>query len=315
MTVIALCYNHAPYVRECLESVQAQTYAPFELIVIDDASSDDSVLRIREFVADHPQTVLVLHSQNQGNCRSFNEALTLAQGEFVIDLACDDVMLPERLSQQVAHIQTLGSDYGVCFSNEVRLSESGRVGEPFYPVNAQGRSRVLVPQGDVYAEILARSFLPATTLLVRKSVFTALGGYDETLAYEDFDFWVRSSRHWKYAYLDAVTMHKRAVPASLGNRAFGLRNALLPSSLQVCRKARGLNRLPLEDQRLAQRVRYFLRQCWMTHHYELAEDFAHLLEKLDQPRIFDRLVRWFCRRRVPVHAAYQRYLKVRFSRP
>lgn len=314
MTVIALCYNHAPYLRECLESVWAQTYSPLELIVVDDASTDDSAVRIREFVADYPATVPILHRENRGNCRSFNEALARAQGEFIVDLACDDVMQPDRLARQVAHLQACGDAYGVCFSNEAHVSASGQRWGTFYPTDAQGRSRVRVPEGDVYAEILGESFLPATTLLVRKAVMDALGGYDESLAYEDFDFWVRSARNWNYAYLDAVTMRKRTVADSLGSRAFSRRNALLPSSLRVCRKALALNRTPFENQRLARRVRYFLRQCWFSHHFELAEEAARLLEEADRLRVSDALVRWACRRRVPVHAAYQTYLKLRSSR-
>jgi glycosyltransferase involved in cell wall biosynthesis len=313
VTVIALCYNQAPFVQECLESVLAQTYRPVELLVVDDASTDDSAARIREFVAKHPETKAYFHHLNQGNCRSFNEALRQARGEFIVDLACDDVMVPDRLSRQVACLQQRGDAYGVCFSNEARIDERGHARGTFYPIDEQGRSRVTVPDGDVYAAILAESFVPATTLLVRKAVFDDLGGYDESLAYEDFDFWVRSSRTWKYAYLDAVLMHKRRVTGSLGSRALDRRNALLPASLAVCRKAFALNRTPAENRQLARRVRYFLRQSWLVEYFELADAFADLLRQTDGLRPADAFVRWACQRRLPAHGAYRMYAKFRSS--
>jgi glycosyltransferase involved in cell wall biosynthesis len=305
VSIIALCYNHAPYVLACLESVRRQTYSRIELVVIDDASTDDSPALLRVFAARYPDVILRLHAQNQGNCRSFNEGLALSTGTYVIDLACDDVLLPERVARQVACLEARGPEVGVCFSNERALMPDGRPGDCFFPIDAAGRSRVPVPQGDVYAAVLARSFVPATTLLVRRSVLEALGGYDETLAYEDFDFWVRSARRWEYAYVDAVLMHKRSVPGSLGSRARAWRNTLLQSSLVVCRKAQGLNRRPTENRALATRVRYFLRQCWGTGHFELAEDFANLLVELRALHPTDALVRQACRWRIPVRRLYQ----------
>lgn len=311
VTVIALCYNHAPYLRECLASVRMQTYPNIELIIIDDSSTDGSAELIRVFVASNPGTTVIFHEHNEGNCRAFNEALRLARGKFVVDLACDDVLLPDRLARQVAELTARGVAYGVCFANEMRIDLAGRELGTFYPTDASGRSRTAVFQGDVYAAVLADSFVPATTMLVRRAVLDELGGYDETLAYEDFDFWVRSARRWQYAYVDAVLMRKRTVPGSLGSRATKVRNDLLPSSLTVCRKARALNRTALENRQLARRVRYFLRQCWYTHHFELATDFANLLQTLDVLGPVDRLILGLCRRRVPIHGAYRAYLTLR----
>ena len=141
-------------------------------------------------------------------------------------------------------------------------------------------------------------------------MFDDLGGYDETLAYEDFDFWVRSARTWRYVFQNEILTEKRVLRGSLGRRFYEKGNPLLPSALAVCRKAEALCRTDAERAALRFRARYFLRQCWYTHHFALAEGFFGLLEK---PGMLSRLVRFVCRARVPVHPFYRFYLRLRTS--
>ena len=99
-------------------------------------------------------------------------------------------------------------------------------------------------------------------------------GYDEALAYEDFDFWVRASREWQFQYLDAVTTRKRKHPASMSARAYRRHDPFVLSTLAVCRKALALCRTPAERAALATPawLRY-LDPAWRPERYATAPDF------------------------------------------
>lgn len=311
VTVVALCHNHAAYVADSLASVLAQDYASLQLIVVDDASTDGSVAAIEAFVACHPQVVFLKNEQNRGNCAAFNRGFRASDGEFLIDLACDDRLLPGKISRQVAAFAAAGPQVGVVYSNERSTGPDGTPLGTYYPTDAAGRSRTRPPEGDVYAQVLARSFVAPTTMLIRRAVLEQLGGYDESLHFEDFDFWVRSARHWHYAYVDAVLMEKRRLATSLGRQAYRPRNVLLPDCLTICHKAAALNRTPAEDAALCRRLRYFIRQCWYMEHYALAGQFEALHRRLARPDARTRLVLGLARMHVPVHALYRAYLRWR----
>jgi hypothetical protein len=107
-------------------------------------------------------------------------------------------------------------------------------------------------------------------------VLDDLQGYDESLAYEDFDFWVRSSRHYQYLYSNQVMVKKRKVFNSLSSRQYRFGSAQLRSTYKVCEKASKLNQSPAEERALDKRIRYELRNALLTGNLKLAVDFLSL---------------------------------------
>ncbi|MBV6645362.1 MAG: glycosyltransferase family 2 protein, partial [Cyclobacteriaceae bacterium] len=89
VSIICLCYNHEKYVRQAVESALNQTYPLIEVIIIDDHSTDNSLQMIEKLQQSYPQLRVLSNEENMGNCKSFNKALKLAKGEFIIDLAAD----------------------------------------------------------------------------------------------------------------------------------------------------------------------------------------------------------------------------------
>src|SRR5690606_1369510 len=86
----------------------------------------------------------------------------------------------------------------------------------YFPVDANEKITHKIPSGDIYAELIENKGLKnSVTTLVKKKVFDQLNGYDETLAYEDFDLWTRASRSFDIQYLDVVLAQKRVLPDSL----------------------------------------------------------------------------------------------------
>ena len=280
VSIIALCFNHAPFLAEALDSILAQTYPNIEVWLVDDASTDGSAEILRAYAARHPDWHLRLRSENGGNCRAFNEAFRQCQGEFVVDFATDDVLLPARLSQQVAAFARLDASYGVVYSNAELIDEAGALLGRHHRPDAAGRLHPRPATGRVFADVLARYFISSPTMLMRHACLLALGGYDERLAYEDFDFWVRASRDWQFFYLDEVTTRKRRHPRSLGARAYRRHDPLLLSTLAVCEKALALCRTRPERAALGRRLRWELTQALRYRHWPGTRRALVLLARL-----------------------------------
>ena len=259
VSIICLCYNHERFVEEAIQSVLQQTYNNIEIIVVDDASSDNSREIIKGMVNRYPQIRFIPLEQNVGNCKAFNMALKASHGEYIIDLATDDVLYPGRVAAGVQALQKAGEEYGVTIANCEIIDEQGNLVKYHYPTDAQGRSRVVVPEGDVFLEVISRYFICPPTIMFKREVIERLGGYDENLSYEDFDFWIRSSRYFKYKYVDEVLVKKRIVQNSMSRKQFRIGSRHTRSTYLVCEKATKLVRTPEETVALKKRMYYELR--------------------------------------------------------
>ncbi|MGI6469954.1 MAG: glycosyltransferase family 2 protein, partial [Paludibacteraceae bacterium] len=107
ISVIMPLYNAALYVEEAIQSVVNQTYTDWELIIVDDGSTDDSLAVVKRYESDK---IRVYTQPNSGACVARNKALSLAQGAFVKFLDADDLVAPDCLEKQVAQIQTLAAN-------------------------------------------------------------------------------------------------------------------------------------------------------------------------------------------------------------
>ncbi|MGI8599016.1 MAG: glycosyltransferase [Chitinophagaceae bacterium] len=276
VSIICLCYNQSKYVKEALLSVLNQTYRNIELIVVDDASIDGSVNEILKLVKNHPEIQFFALQNNNGNCKAFNFALDKAKGEYIIDLAADDVLLPERVALGVAAFQNNDSKYGVNFSDAEYIDGDSKFIRNHYEREKDGNLKSKVPVDDVYKEMLSRYFICPPTFMARKEVFNQLGGYDESLTYEDFDFFVRSSRRFKFCYTDKVLVQKRVLPTSLSTKQYLPGSPQLLSTYYICEKAYILNKTKEEHLALKKRIRFELKQALISKNYSVAKKFLEL---------------------------------------
>ncbi len=313
VSIICLCYNQVRFVEAALQSVAAQTYEAIELIIVDDGSTDGSQAVIENWLAHHQRTfvrqvVWLPLSQNLGNCKAFNLGLSHATGQFVMDLAADDVLVPACIATQVAkfdNFENLGKNCGVVFSNALFINE---IGQPLHLHHQPKTMQKYEQPYDIYADILTHSFICTPTMLSRKEVFDTLQGYDETLSYEDFDFWVRSARHYAYAYADEVLVHKRKVAHSLGTKFYGKEAfPFLESTLTVCQKAYAQQQNATEGKALCHRLRYHIRLCCYTSNYDLVPIYLQLLQKITPLTWQDQCWRWAAKCKIPLQRLYGWY--------
>lgn len=273
VSVICLCYNHERFVKEAIESVLQQTYPNVELIVVDDKSTDNSVSVIKDVLKGYPAVKFLAHTGNMGNCKSFNEAWRMSKGEFFIDLAADDVLPKERIETGVAEFALHDSGYGVQYGDIAVMRDDGFIlaRHEFEPV-----------EGDIYVQAIQRYVVSSASALIRKNVLDKLNGFDESLAYEDFDFLIRSSRYFKYFHTNKILVHKRIVRGSMSEKQFRRGNPQQQSTLRVCEKILSLNTIKKEDDALVRRVWYEIRQCLKRFDFALMSQYFGLLRKINK---------------------------------
>ena len=308
VTVICTTYNQEEYVEAALASVLDQTYPEVELIVVDNASTDSTLHRINQVCLKHPGIRIIANNWNKGLCAAFNQGLVQARGKYIIDLSGDDVLLPNRIERQVAFFEEQPANVGVVFSNARYISSEGQLLRTHFETDDAGKSVDQIPSGDVYREILENYFICTPTMMMKRSVLEKLGGYDESLTYEDFDFWVRSSVRYHYAYQDEVLTHKRVLSNSLASQVYKPGSGMLHSTYAVCNKAYDLNRNQAEFDTLARRIRTFIRKCFYAQEFELAIQFRKLLNYIEDPDPVTDFIVMLCRMRLPINRLYRLYL-------
>jgi glycosyltransferase involved in cell wall biosynthesis len=313
VTIVCLCYNHELFVAESLRSVLAQTYQPIQIIVIDDASTDNSVAVIRQTIAEVADITCIFLEKNVGNCKAFNKGLALAKGEFIIDFATDDVMHMERVAKQVAHFQVLDSRYGVSFTDAFLIDSKGKKIKTYYKRSADGTLLQNIPQGNVYLQQLKRAFICTPTMMVRTKILIELGGYDETLSYEDYDFWIRSSRICQYAYLDELLTYKRILFSSHGRKFYvkKVNEKHLESTLLISKKALQNFSSAAEYDALAVSVRYHYRLSFYTENFIFAHQFYDLLRQITKPSLTDKFIYLLSKIKIRVFGAYKIFQQIR----
>ncbi|MBC7450578.1 MAG: glycosyltransferase family 2 protein [Cytophagales bacterium] len=299
VSIIAISYNHAPFIREALESVFGQTYAPIEIIIADDHSTDNSLQLIEEACTGREITI-ISNTNNRGNCKTFNDAFKSAKGSYIIDFALDDRMYPDRVAKQVALFERGEPSMGVVFTNTDIIDEVGTFLYNQYPRFHHRLASVSVPEGDVFKDVLSRYYINPVGMMFRREVIEHLNGYDESLAYEDFDFWIRSSRIFTYTYLPEILSSKRLVPHSLSFNFYKKnKEHLFASTLTVCKKAWWLCKNEVELKALVHRCRYELKQCIQYGYTGISKEYLEILKETDRYYfLYNGIVRcrmWFIR--------------------
>ena len=194
------CYNAAPFLEQAIRSVLEQAGPRLELIVVDDGSTDNSVA-VAESLG---PAVRVLHQQNRGPAAARNRGVQAAKGEFVAFLDADDVWLPRSLARRLrcfADDSQIGLVYG-----DFKYWHPARVGSQAWQSVPWLREVSIVKaqeSGWLYPELLLDSLICTITVVMRRSVFDAVGGFDESLRTgEDYDLWLRVAQDWRCVRLD-----------------------------------------------------------------------------------------------------------------
>lgn len=194
VSVIMPCWNREQYIGEAIESVLAQSYTDFELIVVDDGSTDASRERVGSF--DDPRLHLVA-IEHQGISAAMNAGLVAARGRLIARLDSDDWWLPEMLETQVAVLEAR-PEIGLVYAKGECTDSAGNSLEMTwgYPLRYPDQTFRSMVYNDSTCNI---------TVVCRRECFERVGNFDESLqTSEDLDMWLRVARHFDFAFTDQV---------------------------------------------------------------------------------------------------------------
>ena len=191
-TLVSICigaYNRKDYIRECVDSVLAQTWPHRELVVVDDASTDGT----REILQSYGNSIqLILRDENSGICPiTRNQAAAAAQGEYVAFLDSDDMWHPDKLAKQVAFMESR-PDVPLCHTLCNVIDGQSRV------VGIRHGAGVVPETGMIFERLLEHCWVTISTVMVRKSLFDEVGWFNPNAPYgylgEDHEFFLRVAR-------------------------------------------------------------------------------------------------------------------------
>jgi Glycosyl transferase family 2 len=190
-------HNYGQFVAEAVRSLLAQTYQDLEVIVIDDASTDETPEVLEQFRSDR-RVRLVRHERNVGHIRTYNEGLQLASGDFVGLMSADDICLAtDAVARQVAMFDSDPS-VGFVYSALTFVDESGQIVDECGHLPSDGIREGL----DEFRDLVFGNYVPASGPLVRASCHGRIGYYEESLPHSgDWDLWLRLCVHYRVGYI------------------------------------------------------------------------------------------------------------------
>lgn len=183
ISVVIPTYNHAKYLPRAIASVRAQNFAPLEIIVVNDGSTDETASLVPALSAQGP--LCWIDQKNAGRAAARNRGIQESKGDWVAFLDADDYWLPDKLRTQFQELQA-ADDFSYC--GTLLQNDAGEV----------LASRPAVPSQNLVQDLLWQTGLCTSTAVIRRSLLDRIGPFDETLWMgEDWDLFIRLAIHGK----------------------------------------------------------------------------------------------------------------------
>lgn len=209
-TVVMPAYNAAAYLAQTIESVLSQTFTNFELLIIDDGSTDNTAIIAEDYQQKDKRVKLLIQS-NQGVSATRNQGITSSNSEYIAFIDADDKWFPDKLALHYQHLEK-NPDLGVSYAKVEFLTPDGKHTRKI----AQGRLTKLQPQHFLYEN----PTMTVSNLVVRRQIFEEIGCFDCNMNYsEDLDFLFRvACSHWKIEGIDHVLLGYRTTQGGLSSQ-------------------------------------------------------------------------------------------------
>ena len=196
VTVLLPLFNAETFIKDAVESILNQTFTEFELLIIDDGSTDNS-LAIISNITDSRIRILS-HEINEGLIATLNEGILASLGEYIVRMDADDIAHPERISIQVKYMD---------LHNDISIA-----GSYFKLIDGREIYKVPLEHEAIKAQLIFHSTLAHPSVIMRKNDFIAADLFfnSDYKHAEDYELWVRASEHLKFANIPQVLLYYRA---------------------------------------------------------------------------------------------------------
>jgi glycosyltransferase involved in cell wall biosynthesis len=205
ISVVIPAFNAARWIAETVESVLAQTFQDFEIIVVDDGSTDETAAAVAKF-----KRVKCIHKVNGGLSSARNAGIRAAIGEYIAFIDADDLWVRDKLDEQMALLKQTGLAW--VYSDAYAFDSVTR---SFLFVFSQMRNQ---HEGDVLQSLLLEDFIPMPTPILKRYVFDEVGFFSEDAklhSAEDWDMWLRTAARYPVGFIKRSLAMYRVHPASM----------------------------------------------------------------------------------------------------
>jgi glycosyltransferase involved in cell wall biosynthesis len=193
VSIIIPTYNYGRFLGSAIESIQQQSRRDFELLIMDDGSTDNTKDVVEPYLNDQRITYHAL--EHRGGRMAFNDGAELARAEIIAQCDADDMWLPEKLAVQLEALQQ-HPEVGLVYTNTASIDEQGQIIKKRANTNP-------CHNGKVSLELVRQNFIPGPTTTFRKSLFIQAGGFDPSFeASQDYDLLLRMSAICEFLHID-----------------------------------------------------------------------------------------------------------------
>lgn len=209
VSVIMPTYNRAELLKKSVRSVLNQTYQDFELIIVDDGSTDDTEGTVKSF--GDKRVSYIRHERNRGPGAARNAGIRAAKGKYVAFQDSDDEWLPQKLDRQIRVMMSAPPDVGVVYTGFRRIEAGGRIYEPLAQI-----SEISAKEGDIHNALLRGNFIGTPVVLARSECFDHACMFAEELPMlEDWELWIRISKRYRFTCIDEPMVISYSTPGSI----------------------------------------------------------------------------------------------------
>ena len=201
VSIIIPSYNHKLYIRDCIESIVNQSFKNYELIIIDDGSSDGSEMLLLELQKKY-QFYLELN-ENQGLSKTLNRGIRdLSKGKYITFCASDDMWVQGKLEKQV-HFLEQNLDFAMVYGRAFYIDEYGKSDD------VSNRLQRRYKGGEIFTDLIFQNFHPPVNYMIRYDILKELNFYREHIWAEDFDMNLRIAEKYKIGFIDDYLSYYR----------------------------------------------------------------------------------------------------------
>ncbi len=213
LSVTVLNYNYGRYLPACLDSILAQTMADFEIILIDDCSTDDSLTVIQPYLSD-PRVCLVDHKVNQGYVDSLLQGCGLSRGQYITVISADDYALDKTAFAEACRVMDSDAEIALSYSAWHEMDDAAHVR---HTRRASDGDYIHAGVDEVRRMLMSSPVLHSGAV-IRRSAYDLVGGYDARCRYSvDTNMWLALCLAGKIAYLDKPLYAYRAHNSNMSN--------------------------------------------------------------------------------------------------
>jgi glycosyltransferase involved in cell wall biosynthesis len=224
VSVIVPCYNLGRYLQKCLDSIFNQNYNDFELLIVNDGSTDDSGSYIEDYIRNNKKqnSIKYIVQDNKGLSGARNTGIVNSKGKYLTFLDPDDKWTKNSLRTRLTEFEN-DSSIGIVYTDTYLERDNILLKDTYVDLLDN------VFDGYIYPNILNYNFIIMPTVMVRRTVFDACGLFDEGLRRaEDYDLWIRAAKYgWKYKFINKPTAYYSIRDNSLSRDLYENIRALL----------------------------------------------------------------------------------------